>query len=348
VPVLLAAPDKFKGTATASHLAAAMAAGALASGWESAQRPMSDGGEGLLGVVGGPNRETVVTGPLGNKVAASWRFDETPLDSSGVPTAVIEMSQAAGLVLAGGRERNDAVAATTRGVGELMVAAVRAGGRRLVVGCGGSATTDGGAGALEVLGDRAQLAGVEIVVACDVRVRFLEAAGRFGPQKGASPAQVRVLERRLRALADRYAAEFGLDVRSVEGSGAAGGLAGGLAAIGGKLVSGFELVASLVRLDDSLSAADAIVTGEGCLDEQSFLGKVVGEVLTRAGGRPTLCVAGRVSPPGARAAAERGLAVVSLSERFDEPSAIASPLALVGDVVAEWLSGLASVPTSTS
>ncbi|HXY46072.1 MAG TPA: glycerate kinase [Acidimicrobiales bacterium] len=340
MPLVLAVPDKFKGTATSSQVAAAIATGARASGWTAVRRPMSDGGEGLLEVVGGPNRATVVTGPLGQAVAAAWRFDDTPLDGTGVPTAVIEMAQAAGLVLAGGREHNDALAATTRGVGELIVAAMDAGGRRLVVGCGGSATTDGGQGALEVLAGRPELAEVEIIVACDVRVGFLEAATRFAAQKGASPEQVRLLEGRLGELADRYADEFGTDVAQLEGAGAAGGLAGGLAAIGGKLVSGFELVASLVRLDECLRVADAVVTGEGYLDEQSFMGKVVGEVSARAGTRPTLCVAGGVSPPGARAAAARGLSIVSLSERYGEASARARPLALVGEVVARWLSGL--------
>jgi glycerate 2-kinase len=342
VPSVLAVPDKFKGTASASELACAIATGALESRWAATQRPMSDGGEGLLDVVGGPNRETTVSGPLGHPVTASWRFDPVPVDRSGKPTAVIEMAQAAGLVLAGGKEHNDVVAATTRGVGELIVAALAEGAERLVVGCGGSATTDGGAGALQVLGGGRRLTKVELVVACDVRVGFREAASLFGPQKGASPEQVLLLEQRLDELAERYAADLGIDVRSLEGSGAAGGLAGGLAAVGGRLVSGFELVATLTRLDESLRTADAVVTGEGCLDGQSFSGKVVGEVAARAGGRPALCVAGSVSPGGSRAALERSLDVVSLSARFGEAAAMARPLELVSHVVAEWLDSLRS------
>jgi glycerate kinase len=182
-----------------------------------------------------------------------------------------------------------------------------------------------------------------MVVACDVTVRFLQAASRFGPQKGASPAQVELLERRLQALADRYAAELGTDVRNLAGSGAAGGLAGGLAAVGGRLISGFDLVTSLVRLDDHLRHADAVVTGEGCLDDQSFVGKVVGGVAARAADRPRLCVAGRATASGSRVAAEGCLTVVSLSDRFGEAAAMSRPLDLVADVVAKWLKGLGSL-----
>lgn len=337
-------------------MATAIATGAAAAGCSAIELPLSDGGDGLLDVTGGPNRQSVVTGPLGGPVSAAWRLDQTApaspgstgaapprhdeaQDARGSTTAVIEMSRAAGLVLAGGRERNDAVAATTTGVGELILEAVAAGAKRIIVGCGGSATTDGGAGALAAIGDPDCLAGVELVVACDVTVGFLEAARRFGPQKGASPEQVDRLERRLCDLADRYAAELGRDVTSLEGSGAAGGLAGGLAAIGGRLVPGFELVASLVGLDDGIRAAGAVVTGEGCLDAQSFAGKVVGGVARRSGERPVLCVAGRVTPGGSSEAGAQGLDVVSLSERFGEEDARTRPLELVADVVAVWLAG---------
>lgn len=357
---VLAAPDKFKGTATASDVAVAMAAAAVLAGYSATALPLSDGGDGLLDVTGGPNRWTVVTGPLGSPVRAAWRLEGLPVALPARRTtestqllappavlqagraAVIEMSQAAGLVLAGGHEHNDAVAATTTGVGELMLAAVAEGATRLIVGCGGSATTDGGAGALAAIGDHDRLQGVEVVVACDVTVGFLEAARRFGPQKGASPEQVELLEGRLGDLADRYAAEHGRDVASLEGAGAAGGLAGGLAAIGGRLVPGFELVASLVGLDDELRRAEVIVTGEGCLDAQSFSGKVVGGVAGRAGSRPSLCVAGRVTADGLAAAAVRGLEVVSLSERFTEEAAMTRPLGLVTDVVAAWLDGMSA------
>lgn len=342
MPHLLAVPDKFKGTASAGAVAGAMAAGALASGWAATELPMSDGGEGLLEVMGGANRRTVVRGPLGAPVTASWRFEGQAPDGSAPATAVIEMSQAAGLVLAGGRRHNDAVAASTVGVGELILSAVAAGARRLVVGCGGSATTDGGSGALSVLKGAEALAGAELIVACDVRIGFVQAAKRFGPQKGASPAQVALLEGRLGELAGRYRASYGLDVRHLEGAGAAGGLAGGLAAIGGALVSGFDLVASYLGLDDHLATADAVATGEGSLDAESFDGKVVGGVAARRGDRPALCVAGRATVEGARAAGALGLSVVSLSERHGAGEAMSRPLQLLVDVTAQWLGSLAS------
>lgn len=337
---LLAVPDKFKGTATAGEVAGAIAAGAEAAGWAAIALPMSDGGEGLLEAMGGPNRSSVVSGPSLQPVTAAWRLDESPADGGAAPLAVIEMSQAAGLVLAGGGERNDAVAATTRGVGELIAAALAAGARRLVVGCGGSATTDGGWGAVSVLGGPETLAGAEMVVACDTRIGFVEAATGFAPQKGASPAEVALLEDRLAALADRYLAEFGRDVRRLPGAGAAGGLAGGLAAIGGTLVSGFDLVADLAGLDGQVLSADRLVTGEGRLDELSFAGKVVSGVASRRHGRSALCVVGSATAAGRRLAEGAGLEVVDLTERFGEAAALGRLHGLVAVVVTDWLGGL--------
>lgn len=273
---LLVAPDKFRGTATASEAAAAMARGARAVGWTVDSAPLADGGEGIVDVLGGPNQWTEVTGPLGESVRAPWRFHEG--------TAVVETAAASGILLVGGPSGNDPVAATTRGTGELVVAALETGAERVIVGVGGSASTDGGVGALAVLADHPRVRDVELVVACDVRTTFLDAAPRFGPQKGASPEQVAYLQDRLAGIADDLARRFGIDVRSLPGSGAAGGLAGGLAAVGGVLVDGFELVAAEVSLDGRMKAADLVVTGEGCLDQASFEGKVVGGVYRRAQG----------------------------------------------------------------
>jgi glycerate kinase len=166
---------------------------------------------------------------LGDPVEAAW-FE---LDDN---TAAIESALASGLALAGGPKRNDPVRADTSGVGELIAAAVKAGSRRLLIGMGGSATTDGGWGALEVLEPHSRLAGVDLTVACDVKTRFAQAARDFAPQKGASPAQVELLARRLDRLAQVYLQRFGVDVAAMDGSGAAGGLAGGLAALGATLV----------------------------------------------------------------------------------------------------------------
>jgi glycerate kinase len=267
---VVAAVDKFRGSASAADVAAAIGHACREHGHECVEVPMADGGEGLLDVLGGPNRTTTVTGPLGRPVEAGWRLSKG--------TAVIEMALASGLVLAGGAEGNDPMNATTAGTGELIDAAVTAGAKRIVVGLGGSATTDGGLGALQALRSPARLAAIDLAVACDVTTPFTDAASVFGPQKGATPAQVRMLTGRLAQLAERYESEFGVDVTRIEGSGAAGGIAGLLAALGGRLVPGFELVADELDLYDQVEGADLVITGEGHLDRQSFEGKVVGGV----------------------------------------------------------------------
>lgn len=292
----MVAPDKFRGTADAATVARAVAAAVEAAGHDAVTQPMADGGEGTLEVLGGPNRSTVVTGPLGDDVDAPWRLVRS--------TAVIEMATASGLDLVGGAEGNDAVAASTYGTGELIGAALDAGARRIIVGVGGSATTDGGLGALRALPPPPRFAGVSITVACDVRTRFVDAAEHFAPQKGATPAQVELLRRRLERLAQVYAEESGVDVTSVDGSGAAGGLAGGLLTIGATLVEGFDLVADEVGLDDLVEGADLVITGEGHLDAESFDGKVVGGVVDLAAhlGVPVLVIVGQreagVTVPG--------------------------------------------------
>lgn len=335
---LVAAADKFRGTASAAEVVSAVAAGARRAGWTADEVPLSDGGEGFLEVLGGANRTASVTGPAGDTVEASWRLDGR--------TAVVEMAAASGLELAGGPDANDPVAATTAGTGELIALAVESGARRVLVGVGGSATTDGGLGALQAMGALGRYRGIELVVACDVRIGFVDAAERFAPQKGASPAQVELLRRRLASLADTYLAERGVDVADLPGAGAAGGLAGGLASAGATLVSGFELVADEVDLDERLEGADLAVTGEGFLDEESFDGKVVGGVCERAElvGVDALAVVGEVVPDldlsglgaEARAAAER-LQVRSLVEAFGEERAKAETTACIEAVVAEHL-----------
>lgn len=272
---VLVAPDKFRGTLSASDAARAMAKGARDLGWTARERPLADGGEGTLEVLGGPNRTSTATGPLGSPVAAAWRVADA--------LAVVEMARASGLSLAGGPEANDPLSATTYGTGELIAEAIRAGARRIIVGVGGSATTDGGLGAVDALAHRRFAEdGVAVEVACDVGTRFVDAAAVFAPQKGADAPTVEALTRRLEEIAERYRQEFEVDVRRVEGGGAGGGLAGGLFALGAKLRAGFELIAEEVELDGLLSAADLVVTGEGRLDATSFAGKVVGGVLRHA------------------------------------------------------------------
>lgn len=269
----VACPDKFRGTLTAGEAAAAIASGLRRAGYEDVREiPMADGGEGSLDALhearGGSRRVTTVTGPLGDPVEAEWLV---------LPdgTAIIEMARASGRALA--TRRSDPLGATTRGTGELLAAARAGGARRAVVCVGGSATTDGGLGAVEALGWN--LRGLEVTVAYDVSTAFTDAARLFGPQKGASPAQVDLLTRRLESLVETYRRHDGVDVTALEGAGAAGGLAGGLAALGARLEPGFEVIARVTGLDHALEEADLVVTGEGRLDATSFLGKVVGGVL---------------------------------------------------------------------
>ena len=323
---IVAAADKFKGTASAADVARAIAAAVEAAGHSSVQIPMADGGEGTLQVLGGANRLSTVTGPLGSRVDASWRLHEG--------TAVIEMAQAAGLVLAGGPEANDPIMATTRGVGELIIEAVDRGAERIIVGVGGSATTDGGLGAVEAIGLIDKLASAEIEIACDVRTHFVEAAAVFGPQKGASPEQVAFLTERLETLATRYFQSFNVDVSSMPRAGAAGGLAGGLAALGARLVDGFELIAEVTGLDAAIADADLVITGEGALDAESFNGKVVGGVtkIAQSHGVPVLAVAGQISED-----ADGQIDAISLVSEFGIDLAMSETTSCITRAVTDWL-----------
>lgn len=330
---VVAAVDKFRGSATGAEIAAAIGHACWEQGHDCVEIPLADGGEGLLDVLGGANRSTTVTGPLGDPVEAEWRLHRG--------TAVIEMARASGLVVAGGADGNDPMEATTAGTGELITAAIGAGARRVIVGLGGSATTDGGLGALRALGSPSRLAGIELLVACDVTTRFTDAARVFGPQKGASPAQVKMLTRRLESLAERYRSEFGVDVSEIDGAGAAGGIAGALAAVGGTITPGFELVADELDLHDHLETAELVITGEGHVDEQSFHGKVVGGVVALAAdhGVPVVAIAGIVDDD------VRGrLPTWSIAERFGEDRAMREPQWCVEQMAAEILREYAPTP----
>ena len=336
MPTLLACPDKFRGTASASEVAKAIGRSARRAKWRVDEAPVADGGEGILDVLGGKRRSTRVQGPLGEVVDAEWRLQGEGRGAR----AVIEMARAAGLDLVGGAEWNDPLRATTAGVGQLIMAAVAAGARRIIVGVGGSATTDGGQACLEALEPRARLSGVDLVVACDVTTRFVDAARVFAGQKGATDKQIELLTRRLEALAVQYEEAYGVDVRDLPGSGAAGGLAGGLAAIGAELVPGFELVADTIDLAGRMEPADLVVTGEGFLDDQSFEGKAVGGVLELAAELdvPALVVAGQIVdglPPFAG-----DVTVVSLVDEFGEEPARTETAACVEEVVRRHLEGL--------
>lgn len=336
---VLLAPDKFRGSLTAPQVVAAARAAAEAAGWSVVERPMADGGEGLLDAFGGANRTSRVTGPQGEPVEAAWRLGE-----DGV--AVVESATASGLALAGGGEANDPIRATSTGTGELIAQAVRAGARRVIVGLGGSAMTDGGLGAVEAAlagldGTRPSDHGVELLAACDVQTVFTDAARVFGPQKGASPDQVVELTARLENLQARYADRFGVDLSGLAGAGAAGGLGGGVVVLGGELRPGLQLVADQVGLTAALASVDAVVTGEGALDAESFNGKVVGGVADAAAahGIPVVVVAGVIRPdaPADRLAE---LTAISLSERYGPDASWSDTAACVTRAVHHALTAL--------
>ena len=324
---VLAAVDKFRGTATAHEVAAAIGDACWDLGHEIVELPLSDGGEGLLEVFGGANRHHRVTGPLGTPIEAGWRLNGR--------TAIIEMAQAAGLEQAGGAQTNRPLDATTAGVGELILHAVAAGAKKVIVGLGGSATTDGGLGAVQAIGSRGRLNGVDLRIACDVTTTFVAAARVFGPQKGATPAQVELLSGRLQRLVQVYENDFGVNVANVSGSGAAGGLAGGLVALGGVIEPGFDLVADEVGLYDALEHTDIIITGEGHLDAQSFEGKVVGGIERLAAERnlPVVVICGVADDEVANR-----LPTYSLSDRYGIEAATSQTKRLISETTREILS----------
>ena len=275
-PVLVA-PDSFKGTFSAPQVAGAIGRGLERAGLMPPDLcPVADGGEGtldaLLPQLGGELVAVDVQDPLGRDIRAGLGLVE------GGGTAIVEMAAASGLGLVTEDER-DAWAASTYGTGQLIAAAAEAGAQVILVAVGGSATTDGGAGALEAIADGGGLRGAQIVVLTDVRTVFEDAPKVFGPQKGADPDMVERLRERLEQLA----ATLPRDPRGVPMTGAAGGLSGGLwAAHGAVLEPGAPFVLNALDFDDRMRGSRAVVTGEGKLDEQTLEGKLVGEIGTRA------------------------------------------------------------------
>jgi len=317
----LVAPDSFKGTFSAGEVAAAIAAGLRDAGREAVELPVADGGEGtldaLMSTLPGTIEHASVSDPLGRPVEAAFAL----IDEGA--TAIVEMAQASGLGLVAEAER-DAWAASTRGTGELIAAAVEAGATRVIVTVGGSATTDGGAGALEALADAGVR--VELDVLCDVRTPFEDAARVYGPQKGADAELVRRLSARLA----EQAGALRRDPRGVPMTGAAGGLAGGLwAEYDAELRDGPAFVLGALGFDERMRAAAFVVTGEGRIDEQTLQGKLVGEVATRCrqAGVPCHGVVGKI---GLDAFAQRILDFASLREATTLEELEAAGGALVG------------------
>ncbi len=293
MPVLVA-PDSFKGTFSAQQVAGAIARGLQSGGVAADLCPVADGGEGTLEALAAPLRAELrvatVSDPLGRPLEA--RFALAPGRARGRgPIGIVEVAAASGFALVAADER-DALVASTYGTGELILAAVAAGAERVYVGAGGSATTDGGSGAVRAIDDGGGLRAATLVVLCDVRTPFEDAARVFGPQKGATPDEVVSLSVRLQELAGALQR----DPRGLPMTGAAGGLSGGLwAELGAELVAGAPFVLDAVGFDARLRSARAAVTGEGRLDRQSLAGKAVSEVATRArqAGVPCHAIVGR-------------------------------------------------------
>jgi glycerate kinase len=365
---VLIAPDKFKGT-----LSAAEAARAIAAGWRSRrpddaveQVPLADGGEGtldvLLAALGGRRRWTRVRGPLGEPVTAPYGL----VGEEGSAEAIVESSLASGLrLLAAGRR--DPLRATSRGTGELIRAA-RTDARRLLVCLGGSATNDAGAGMVQALGvsllddggrelppggaallDLAAIdtsgldptmRDAQVVVLRDVDNPLVGRAGAtivYGPQKGARPEDVDLLEKALTRFVDVVRRDVGVDVGGIPGAGAAGGLGAALVAfLGAELRPGTDVVMDVVGFEERLADADLVVTGEGSLDAGSLHGKVPVRVAQVAAATATdvlmLCGRAEVRPDGVR--------VESLAERFGEVRAMTDPRGALRDlatsVAATW------------
>lgn len=360
------APDSFKGSLSSVEVALALGRGWARArpGDELVHAPLADGGEGTLAAIelsGGWQRlEARVHDPIGRAVIAAW------LRSDDGDRGVVELAEASGLSRLT-RDERDPVRASTSGTGELLRAALDAGVRRLVLGIGGSATTDGGSGIVRALGGTAdrdatepvelagldpRLAETELRIACDVANPLLGptgAAATYGPQKGATPDQVADLDRRLSAWADRLEAATGRRERDTPGAGAAGGVGFGLLCLRDRfgsleLVPGVDLVAEETGLDEKLRRADVVVTGEGRIDAQTGFGKTALGVARRARDAGVRCIAvgGGIEPEGIPALAALGAEVIPVHERPIELEAAiaagAAPLIECGERLARSVS----------
>ena len=360
---IVVAPDKFRGSLSAAEAARALANGARIADPSAVviEIPMADGGEGtvdaLVAATAGQVRETIVSGPLGRGVTA--RFG---LLGDGV-TAVLEMASASGLALIDSKDR-DPLGASTRGTGELLLAAIDAGASRIILGIGGSATNDGGAGFAQSIGYRLldregnelqpgggslsrldridagnvdpRIHGIAIAVACDVDNPLCGARGAsavFGPQKGADPTMIAVLDRNLAHFAAMIARDLGHEVAEIPGAGAAGGLGAALIAFAGAtLQAGVDLVARAVDLEAKIRGSDLVLTGEGAIDASSGGGKTAVGVarIARSLGIPAIGIAGTIGP-GAACVLDQGMnAYFSLCDR---PMSLGSAIADAGPLL---------------
>jgi glycerate kinase len=343
---IVIAPDSFKGTLSASEVAAAIAEGirTLHAEWRTLEVPIADGGEGtvetVLTALPGRRVSAIVKSPLLTHVRAHFAV----LDDGRM--AVVEMAQASGLTLVPEEQRNP-LATTTFGTGQLVRRAMQEGCRKILIGIGGSATVDGGTGMAAALGvrflddegndiplgagglsrlhridlsARVDLSGIQIAALSDVTNPLLGedgAAKVFAPQKGASPEMVQVLERNLAWLAGVMRRDLGVDVADVAGAGAAGGLGAGIIAfLGGTILPGVQTIIDLVGLRQKIRGADLVITGEGRFDLQTAKGKAplgVAEAALKLG-VPVLLICGSLGEGAREAAEDRFIGISSLTE----------------------------------
>lgn len=292
---IVIAPDSFKECLSSREVAATLGRAIRRIRLDSIIRelPLADGGEGTVAVLtpalGGEIVQARVSDPLGRPVMAQYGIIGE--------TAIVEVAAACGLGLLTPEERNP-LKTTTYGVGQLLLDARNRGCRQFIVGLGGSATCDGGAGMMSVPGIREALQGAGFEILCDVQAPFVgpEGAARvFGPQKGASPDEVEILERQMLERAESIRRDTGMDVRSVPGAGAAGGLGGAfMACFGATLRSGIDRVLDLLDFDAAVADAQLVITGEGRSDSQTLAGKAAMGVLRRSGEVPVALLSGRV------------------------------------------------------
>jgi glycerate kinase len=310
---VLVCADSFKGTFSSEEVNAAIATGFEEGGGSASTLAVADGGEGTMAALvlalGGTYREVRAADPLGREVNARFAL----LDDG---RAAVDVAEASGLWRVAEQEL-DAWAASTRGTGELIAAAVAAGSDEVLVGAGGSATTDGGLGAVRALQAAGAQPGIEVI--CDVDTPWEQAPSVFGPQKGADPETVRRLERRLDQLAERAPR----DPRGVRMTGCGGGISGGLWAFcGASLSRGAAFVLDAIGFDEALAGADLVLTGEGRLDDQTPRGKAVAEIAGRCRRAGVRCcaISGR-NELSDEAASQLGLAEVWEASTLEEITA---------------------------
>jgi glycerate kinase len=332
------AMDKFRGTANAPALCDAVAIAAQRHGLNVDAQPMSDGGEGFSDAFDGDEIMVEACGPLEEPTTARIKLSRS---AHGV-VGIIEVADVIGRDRLLNPASYQALAASSRGVGYLVVACQEEGVDSIIVGCGGSSTSDGGLGCYWYVRDHGGLK-VPVMVATDITARF-SGAIRYAVQKGVSPDDLHIITRRLEAIRRTYCTEQGVDVERIERTGAAGGIAGGLIALGAAPISGFDAVASAVRLKERIQRADLVITGEGSFDKGSLEGKVtvsLAEHLTR--GTRLVLICGTVDTGAATRFQSRfpDSLIISLTERYGLERSLHDTLSCVehaADVeIGRWL-----------